>query len=118
MIRILSRLPPALRVALFVLIVLGTVVRPLLIVGCEIHAASFAHAAQPHVHDHDGSGSVQDDGHGAHEALQLGSLSAAATPVITFDVPAIRLAAVPIPLPAATPLRTSPAAEPFRPPIG
>ncbi|HET9484670.1 MAG TPA: hypothetical protein VFO79_11990 [Xanthomonadales bacterium] len=118
MLRRLARLHPWLRAACLTLLVLGTVVRPLLVVGCEIHAASFAHAAQPHVHDHpQAAGEERNDGHGVHELMQLDAQAGLVDPMPALDVPALGFARVPLPLPAVVPVRAAHVAAPFRPPI-
>jgi hypothetical protein len=117
--RLHRRLPrTALDLACLALLVLGTVVRPLLVVGCEIHAATFEHAAQPHVHDHPpAAGEERNDGHGVHELMQLDAQAGLVDPMPALDVPALVSARVPLPMPAVVPVRAARLAAPFRPPI-
>jgi hypothetical protein len=118
MFRRIVRLPAWLRAACLTLLVFGIVVRPLLVLGCEIHAASFAHAAQPHVHDHpQAAGEERNDGHGVHELLQLDSQAGLVDPAPALDVPALVCDRAPLPIPDVVPVREAHVAAPFRPPI-
>lgn len=114
----LRRPLPRLRLLLFALLALATLVRPMLIAACEIHAVSHAHAAQPHVHAGEGNEAGADgEGHGVHETLQQGSLAAAADAVMSFDVPMLVFGAVALPEERPLPLAAQYDGAPFRPPI-
>lgn len=110
---------PALRTTLWVFLLLGTLIRPMLVFSCEIHAALFAHADRPHVHDHAKAvdGSEPDDGHGVHESMQLGGAAAAVDLVSPFVFIGLRLGAQAIPGGVQSSLRAQYALAPFRPPI-
>jgi hypothetical protein len=118
----------ALRLGLFALLLLGSLLRPMLILGCEIHAAAFAHAAQPHAHAHSGAhldsdsaaaadGAAQEQGHGDHQQLQLGAAAGAADVVAPFVIATPLRSAESIPRPAPSEPVAAPAGAPFRPPI-
>ena len=109
---------PFLRASLLALLVLGTLVRPMLALACEIHAAAFAHAAQPHEHAHEAGAAGSEDAHGVHESLNLAGLSAPADMASPLTVPPLGFAAQPLPRTAAVPLAAHYALAPFRPPIG
>jgi hypothetical protein len=115
---------PSLRAACLALLVLAALVRPVLIIACEMHAVAFAHAADPHEHAHGGAGAEVDpgnldgdDGHGAHEGQLLGSLGGAAAEVPTFELPAIAFASIALPEPSSSARSGPEPPAPFRPPI-
>jgi hypothetical protein len=111
-----------LRSGVFGLLLLAGILRPMLILACEIHAAAFAHAGQPHQHDHAAGAHAGDtadeDGHGEHQSSPLGAGAGAA------DVAAPLVLAWGARDPAAMPrmrvvaFAPRAAGAPFRPPIG
>lgn len=109
---------PFLRASLLALLVLGTLVRPMLALACEIHAAAFAHAAQPHVHDHEAGTAGSEEGHGVHESLNLAGLAAPVDLASPMSVPPLGFAAQVLPSAPTVPLAAHYALAPFRPPIG
>ena len=109
---------PALRATLLALLVLGTLIRPMLALACEIHAVAFAHAAQPHEHAHEAGSAGQDADHGVHESLNLAALAAAADLQAPLVVPALGFRSQPMPRLAVVRLDAHYALAPFRPPIG
>lgn len=114
----LRRHLPALRLGLFAMLALATLVRPLLIAACDVHAAAHAHASQPHQHAGEGDdGSPDGDAHGPHESSLLGSLALAADAVAPFELTLPRFAAPTLPSARAPPLAAHYARAPFRPPI-
>lgn len=110
---------PALRNTLWVLLLLGTLIRPMLVFSCEVHAALFAHADRPHVHEHaHPSGAAEpNDGHGVHESMQLGGAAAAVDLVAPFVFIPLRTGTQTVPGGAQSSLRAQYALAPFRPPI-
>jgi hypothetical protein len=115
----LRRCLPNLRLLLFALLALATLVRPLLIAACDIHAVAHAHAAQPHHHAGEGdAGGADGDGHGVHESLQQGSLAAVADAVAPFELPTLAFEAVALPDAPSASIAAHYAGAPFRPPIG
>ena len=108
---------PVLRVSLLALLALGTLLRPMLALACELHAVAFAHAAQPHVHEHEAGPVDAEAAHGVHESLNLAGLAAPADLASPLTVPALGFATQPLPPLAAPPLPAHYALAPFRPPI-
>jgi hypothetical protein len=108
---------PLLRATLLALLVLGTLVRPMLALACEIHAASFAHASQPHVHEHEAAPPESEGAHGVHESLNLSALAAAAELAAPLSVPQLGFRSQPMPRVVAASLAAHYALAPFRPPI-
>lgn len=116
----LRRHLPLLRLGLFALLALASLVRPLLIVACDVHAASHAHLSQPHDHsgDLDDTGGPPDgDAHGPHDSLTQGSLAAAADTVAAFELSMPRFEPLVLPDPPASCIAAHYAGAPFRPPI-
>lgn len=114
----LRRRLPALRFGLFALLALATLVRPWLIVACDVHAAAHAHAAQPHQHAGEGdTGSADGDSHGPHDSTVQGSLAAAADTIVPFELTLPRIAPPALPALPSPPLAAHYAGAPFRPPI-
>jgi hypothetical protein len=108
-----------LRVSLLGLLLLGLLVRPLLILGCEIHAVRFAHAAHLHEHAHTlPEGDAEPDAHGEHDQLQSGALSSAADLALPVTVPPALRARAALHAFAAPALPHGCSGTPFRPPIG
>lgn len=113
----LRRPLPALRFGLFALLALATLLRPWLIVACDVHAVAHAHASQPHEHAGQGDdGGLDGDSHGPHDSVQ-GSLAAAADAVAPFELTLPRIAHPALPATPASPLAAHYAGAPFRPPI-
>ena len=110
----------SLRLLLVVLLAVGTLVRPMLIVSCEIHAISHAHAAQPHMHGHDlpdDAGSPDGDGHGEHELLNHVAFAGVADTVAPLLIPEVAPVRQAMPGVAPMPRLVHHAGAPFRPPI-
>jgi hypothetical protein len=108
---------PFLRAGLLALLVLGTLVRPVLALACDIHALAFSHASQPHVHANEPAGAAGEAGHGVHESLNLAGLTAPADLASPLTVPPLGFAAQVLPPEAVVPLPAHYALAPFRPPI-
>lgn len=108
---------PALRAMLLALLIVGALVRPMLALACEIHAVSFAHAAQPHVHEHEAGTIAAEGAHGVHESLNLSALAAATDMTAPLAVPALGFRSQAVPLFVPSPLAAHYALAPFRPPI-
>jgi hypothetical protein len=107
-----------LRLGLYLLLALAALVRPLLIVACDVHAVEHAHAAQPHDHaGEEDEGGLDGDGHGPHDSLVQGSLAAAADAVAPFVLTTPRFDALVVPEAPPIPLAAHYAGAPFRPPI-
>jgi hypothetical protein len=113
------------RAALLLMLVLGALLRPMLLVACEQHAAVFAHAAQPHEHVHDdaidledGAGDEAAGRHGDHQQGQSGAAAGAADvpPSLALSMPP--LARNLLPRAHAARLVERAVGAPFRPPIG
>jgi hypothetical protein len=106
------------RLGLYLLLALATLVRPLLIVACDVHAVAHAHAAQPHQHaGGDDAGGVDGDSHGPHDSLLQGSLAAVADAVAPFELAMPRFGTLVVPEAAPVALAAHYAGAPFRPPI-
>jgi hypothetical protein len=108
---------PLLRATLLALLVLGMLVRPMLALACEIHAVAFAHASQPHAHEHEAGADDAEAAHGVHESLNLSALAAAAELAAPLGVPELGFRAQAVPPAMPTPLDAHYALAPFRPPI-
>jgi hypothetical protein len=115
-----SRQRAALRFGLFALLLLGSLLRPMLILACDIHATAFAHATQPHAHLHAaaaGDEAPSEQGHGDHQQFQLGSAAGAADLVTPFAIEAAPRSIGAIPLKRQVELAACATGAPFRPPI-
>jgi len=113
--RTLSR---RLRLWLLPLLVLGVLVRPVLTIACEIHAATHGHAEAPHAHVADEPVAKNaGDTHGVHDSQQ-GALTAEVPAHLTLYV--LSVAPAPHLLPPvhdASPPPDPGRGTPFRPPI-
>ena len=108
--------PSLLHVVLLTLLALGAVLRPMLLLSCDIHAVLHAHASNAHDH----RGDVDPDnapgtGHGGHERAALGD---AAIPVADYALPAVTLRSAALPPHAGEPVPADLTVPAFRPPIG
>jgi hypothetical protein len=102
---------------LALLLIVGAAVRPVLIVACEIHAASFAHVTTPHDHGHDEpepGGTDEGDGHGAHDQGSVGEMAVLVSSLVIADAPDVTALT---PSATAAPIPEHRAVTPFRPPI-
>lgn len=115
----MSRLPARrLRLWLLPLLVLGVLLRPVLIIACDIHAATHGHVDAPHVHvAGEPFAKNAGDTHGGHD-WQQGATTAEVPAHITLYVlhvaPAPHLLA---PARDASPPPDPGRGTPFRPPI-
>lgn len=113
-----------LQLLLLALLALGALLRPMLVVACDLHAATHAHAADPHDHSHDvADGGVpgdggDGDGHGSHDGQLLGSLAGAAAGGEQLQVIAPAFGPEPLPPARGSPPPRGIRTVPFRPPIG
>jgi hypothetical protein len=125
-----ARRTAGLRLGLFALLLLGSLLRPMLILACDIHAAAFAHASQPHAHNHvgadapphatseaDANDAASAQGHGDHQQFQLGAAAGAADVVASFVIAPPPRRVDGIPRSTQSEPAAAPAGAPFRPPI-
>lgn len=107
-----------LRLWLLPMLVLGVLLRPVLIIACDVHAALHGHADAPHVHLADEPGAKdKGDTHGDHDWLQGATAAEVPAHLTMYTLPAA-------PAPHLRPMvrDESPPPDPgrgvpFRPPI-
>lgn len=112
-----SKSPPVLRHLLVILLIVGSLARPLLSIACDVHAVMNAHASNPHDHAGDlDRTAVPDDTHGEHEDPLTGDGISLPVAMLAFAVPP-PLRALPRAHAPPASFASARAGPPFRPPI-
>ena len=112
------RLASRLRLWLLPMLVLGVLLRPVLIIACDIHAATHGHADAPHVHRADEPGPKGDgDGHGDHDWLQGATAAEVPAHLTLYVLPAAPASHLRPPVHDVASPSDPARVAPFRPPI-